>query len=227
MSFLPNEFRNKVLHGDCVQVMQEMASASVDFILTDPPYLVRYRSRTGQTIANDDRDGWLEPAFAEMYRVLKPGSLCVSFYGWNAADKFIGAWRKAGFHIVGHVVFRKRYASSVRYFRHHHEQAYLLAKGDAAYPDTPLDDVIDWSYTGNRLHPTQKPVSALRGLIESLTKPGALILDPFCGSGSTLVAAQQSARGYIGIELEARYHRVAERRLDPRSWSPPKIRSIG
>lgn len=213
MSLLSDEFCNKVLHGDCVQVMRGMPSASVDFILTDPPYLVRYRSRTGQTIANDDRDGWLEPAFAEMYRVLKPGSLCVSFYGWNAADKFIGAWRKAGFRIVGHIVFTKRYASSVRYFRHHHEQAYVLAKGDAPYPDAPLDDVIDWSYTGNRLHPTQKPVAVLRRLIATLSKPDGMVLDPFCGSGSTLVAARELKRSFVGIELDRVHHRTASNRL--------------
>ncbi|MBN9585731.1 MAG: DNA methylase [Afipia sp.] len=213
MSLLTNEFRNKVLHGDCVRVMRDMPSASVDFILTDPPYLVRYRSRTGQTIANDDRDGWLEPAFAEMYRVLKPGSFCVSFYGWNAADKFIGAWRKAGFRIVGHLVFTKRYASSVRYFRHHHEQAYVLAKGDAPYPDAPLDDVIDWSYTGNRLHPTQKPVAALRRLVATLSKPDAMVLDPFCGSGSTLVAARELKRRFVGIELDRTHYNTARSRL--------------
>jgi len=214
MSLLTNEFRNnRVLHGDCVRVMRDMPSASVDFILTDPPYLVRYRSRTGQTIANDDRDGWLEPAFAEMYRVLKPGSFCVSFYGWNAADKFIGAWRKAGFRIVGHLVFTKRYASSVRYFRHHHEQAYVLAKGDAPYPDAPLDDVIDWSYTGNRLHPTQKPVAALRRLVATLSKPDAMVLDPFCGSGSTLVAARELKRRFVGIELDRTHYNTARSRL--------------
>ncbi len=213
MSLLPNEFRNRVLHGDCVQVMRGMASASVDFILTDPPYLVRYRSRSGQTIANDDRDEWLQPAFAEMYRLLKPGSFCVSFYGWNAADKFILAWRKAGFRIVGHIVFRKKYASSTGFLQFRHEQAYLLAKGSVEFPAEPLPDVMDWSYTGNRLHPTQKPLSILRPLIASFTSEGAVVLDPFCGSGSTLVAADDIGRAFVGIELERRHCDTARLRL--------------
>lgn len=217
MSPLTDEFRNRVLRGDCVQVMRGMPSTSVDFILTDPPYLVRYRSRTGETIANDDDDGWLEPAFAEMYRVLKPGSLAISFYGWNAADKFIGAWRKAGFRIVGHLVFRKRYASSVRYLQHRHEQAYLLAKGDVELPTVALPDVMDWTYTGNRLHPTQKPVKSLIPLIESFTHPGNMILDPFCGSGSTLVAAAQIGRNYLGIELRPEHCETSEMRLITRA----------
>jgi DNA modification methylase len=96
---------NTVLHGDCIEVMRRMPAASIDFILTDPPYLVRYRSRDGRTVANDDNDRWLKPSFAEMYRLLKPSSLAVSFYGWNRVDLFFDAWKAAGFHVVGHIVF--------------------------------------------------------------------------------------------------------------------------
>jgi hypothetical protein len=55
-------------------------------------------------------------------------AFCISFYGWNKADLFIDAWRSAGFRIVGHVVFRKRYPSSTRFLRYQHEQAYVLSK---------------------------------------------------------------------------------------------------
>lgn len=68
-----------VRHGDCVRLMRRMPAASVDFILTDPPYLCRYRDRSGRTVRNDDNARWLAPAFAEMHRLLKPDSLCVSF----------------------------------------------------------------------------------------------------------------------------------------------------
>jgi len=213
MSFSVNQTRNTVVHGDCVEVMRRMESASVDFILTDPPYLCRYRSRDGQTIANDDCDGWLEPAFAEMYRVLKPGSLCLSFYGWHAADKFIGAWRNAGFRIVGHVVFRKQYASA-RFLQGRHEQAYLLAKGNPPLPSESISDVLDWEYTGNRLHPTQKPINVLQPLIEAFCPLDGTVLDPFCGSGSTLVAARRAGRSSVGIELDAKHVETASLRLN-------------
>jgi adenine-specific DNA-methyltransferase len=55
----------------------------------------------------------------------------------------------AGFCIVGHVVFRKLYASSVRFLQGKQEQAYLLAKGDPWLPSAPIFDVLDWEYTGN------------------------------------------------------------------------------
>lgn len=209
----PIQPRNAVLHGDCVEVMRRMASTSVDFILTDPPYLVRYRPRSGETVRNDDNARWLEPAFAEMYRLLKPGSLCMSFYGWNHTDSFFAAWRSAGFRIVGHMTFRKKYASGSGFLQYRHEASYLLAKGQARLPDHPPADAVDWEYTGNRLHPTQKPVSVLKPFIEAFCKPGGLVLDPFCGSGSTLVAAQSLGRDFLGIELDAGHHETASRRV--------------
>jgi DNA modification methylase len=202
-----------VLSGDCIEVMRGLDRESVDFILTDPPYLVDYRSRDGRTIRNDADDSWLKPAFSEAYRVLRRDRFCISFYGWPHADKFMAAWRAAGFRIVGHLVFRKAYASSVRLLRYQHELAYLLAKGSPKQPACPIPDVIDFRYTGNRLHPTEKPVSALLPLIGAFSQEGSLVLDPFCGSGSTLVAARQLRRHFLGIELDSQYHAIASQRL--------------
>jgi DNA modification methylase len=202
-----------ILHGDCTAIMRGMPAASVDCIVTDPPYIVSYRSRDGRSVPNDDNAAWLEPSFAEMHRVLKSGAFCVSFYGWNKADLFIAAWRKAGFRMVGHIVFQKRYASSVRFLRHQHEQAYVLAKGEPTMPLRPIPDVIDWRYTGNRLHPTQKPVGSLTPIIEAFCPANGVVLDPFCGSGSTLVAAKTTGRPFIGIEIDAGYHQLAVTRL--------------
>jgi site-specific DNA-methyltransferase (adenine-specific) len=203
---------NTVMLGDCIGLMRGLKADSVDFVLTDPPYITHYRSRDGRRVRNDDNDRWLAPAFAEMFRLLKPDSFCVSFYGWNKVDLFMAAWRAAGFRIAGHIVFRKRYASSVRYMRYEHEQAYLLAKGDPFPPRLPIADVIDWSYTGNQLHPTQKPVAALEPLIAAFCEPRGLVLDPFCGSGSTLVAARRADRSFIGMELDGEHFLTACRR---------------
>lgn len=204
---------HQVLTGDCRAVMAPWPGAMVDLIVTDPPYLVNYRDRSGRTIANDRDSAWLRPAFAEAYRVLKPNRLCVSFYGWQAIEEFMGAWKAAGFRPVGHLVFTKRYASSVRFTAARHEAAYILAKGSPALPAQALTDVIPFPYTGNRLHPTQKPVAAMAAIIEAYSQPGELVLDPFCGSGTTLVAAQSVQRRAIGIELNAGYATAAQGRL--------------
>ena len=78
------EFVNRIIPGDCVEIMRQMPAGSVDFIATDPPYLVGYTSRDGRVIANDKTDEWLMPAVQQMYRVLKYNSFLVSFYGWSA-----------------------------------------------------------------------------------------------------------------------------------------------
>lgn len=207
--------RNRILDGDCIEVMSALPAESVDFILTDPPYLVRYRDRSGRTVLNDDRSDWIAPAFESMYRLLKPDSFCVSFYGWDAVDHFMTAWRSAGFRVAGHLVFQKPYASSRRFLEHRHEQAYLLVKGNGSRPVRPIPDVLDWRYTGNRLHPTQKPISILKPLVRSFSRRGDLVLDPFCGSGSTLMAAAILGRDYLGIELDPRHAATARRRMQP------------
>ena len=73
---------SRFILGDCVRVMATFPGNAVDFILTDPPYLVGFRDRSGRTIAGDKTDEWLQPACNEMYRVLKKDALMVSFYGW-------------------------------------------------------------------------------------------------------------------------------------------------
>lgn len=119
---------SRLILGDCVQVMTGIPEKAVDFILTDPPYLVGFRDRQGRTIAGDKTDESLQPACHEMYRVLKKDALMVSFYGWNCVDRFMAAWKQAGFSVVGHLVFTKTYTSKSAYVGYRHECAYLLAK---------------------------------------------------------------------------------------------------
>ena len=204
---------NSVLNGDCLEILPEIASRSVNFILKDPPYIVRYRSRDGRTVMNDDNDKWLAPAFAEMYRVFQRDSYCVSFYGWPHADRFMQAFRGAGFNIVGHFVFPKRCTLTTRYVRYQHECAYLLAKGFPTKPENTIGDVLDWTYSGNKLHPTQKPISVLLPLVETFSRPDGIVLYLFAGSGSSLMAAKMLGRKYLGIEMDSTYHVTACTRL--------------
>jgi site-specific DNA-methyltransferase (adenine-specific) len=70
------------------------------------------------------------------------------------------------------LVWPKRYASARRFLGYCHEQAYLLAKGNPPLPTDIIPDVLEWRYTGNRLHPTQKPVPSLKPVIEAFTDLG-------------------------------------------------------
>ena len=205
---------NTITHGDCIQIMRQMAANSVDFILTDPPYLVNFRDRDGRTLQNDTNGNWLKPAMAEAYRVLKYNRLMLCFYGWSRVEKFIEAWRSAGFRPVGHLVFKKSYTSKARFLKYQHEQAYLLAKGHPPLPTNPLSDVQRLVYTGNKLHPTQKAAMSLVPLIRAFSLPGDVVLDCFCGSASTCAAALLTGRKYIGIEMDLQYYKAAAQRME-------------
>jgi len=206
--------RDRIIRGDCIEVMRDMPTGSVDFVLTDPPYIAHYRDRSGRSVANDDNGAWLAPAFREAARVLKDNRFCVSFYGWPQADRFLAAWRDAGLRPVGHLVWVKFYHSNrePRFLKYRHEAAYLLAKGSPR-PTRVINDVLAWEYSGNRLHPTEKAVGTMGLLIESYSRPGDTVLDPFAGSGTSAVAARELGRHYIGIELDPRHAETARMRL--------------
>ena len=115
---------------------------------------------------------------------------------------------------MGHLTFPKPYVSGKRYLAYQHESAYLLVKGRPSEPSWALADVIEWQDSPkNELHPTEKPLSILMPLIEAFSRPGQIVIDPFAGSGSTLMAAKMLGRDYIGIELDAEYHAIARQRL--------------
>ena len=89
----------------------------------------------------------------------------------------------------------------------------MLAKGQPPEPKDTIGDVLDWTYSGNKLHPTQKPLAVLLPLVETFSTPQGIVLDPFSGSGSSLLAAKMLGRAYIGIELDPKYHAIASTRL--------------
>lgn len=206
-------YLNRITLADCTTEMRKLPDGCVDLIVTDPPYLVRFRDRSGRTIANDDNSRWISPAFSEAYRLLKSDSYCISFYGWNKVDVFLNAWRECGFTPIGHFTWTKPYASNVSFTEMRHECAYLLAKGRPPKPLNPPSDVLPWNYSGNRLHPTQKPVSAITPLIKAYSEEGDIVLDPFAGSGTTGAAAQLYSRQFILFEMDPVYFEAANRRL--------------
>ncbi len=206
----------RILHGDCLKLLPTIASESIDFCLTDPPYLVGFRGRwdsSTRSIFGDQDPSWVLPAFAEIFRVMKNDRFCVSFYGWPHADLFVGIWKKIGFRLVSHLAFVKNVWGLGRFTRGQHETAYLLAKGQPCIPESPISDTIEWERELDAIHPNQKPVAALYPLIATYAPEEGTVLDPFMGSGSSLRAAKDFGLPAIGIEIEERYCRLAASRM--------------
>jgi len=206
-------YLDRLVFGDCVKLMRNLPDGCIDLVVTDPPYVANYCDRGGRRIFNDDNARWIYPAFFEAYRVMKDDAFCFSFYGWTKVDKFLAAWRECGLRPVGHFTCVKHYSSSVGFTKMEHECAYLLVKGSPARPTNPPADVLPWKYTGNKLHPTQKPISALTPIIEAYSEKGDIVLDPFGGSGSTAIAARLCERHFVLFEKDEQYFEAARLRL--------------
>ncbi|WP_299825344.1 DNA methyltransferase [uncultured Roseobacter sp.] len=206
-------FRDQIIEGDSANVLEEMPVGLVDLVVTDPPYLVNYRDHDGRSLRNDTNADGVMPVFDPMARAMKPNSYAVCFAGWSALPQFTAAWEAAGLRIVSQIIWHKRYASRKGFTEYRHESAFVLVKGNPAKPAHPLPSVMDWVYSGNRRHPTEKAVEILTPLIRCFSKPGDLVCDPFSGSGSTSVAAALSGRDYLGIDIDPQHVRTAQARL--------------
>ena len=215
--------------GDCLEWLPTLPSGSVDAVITDPPYGVDYRGRWNSEwhkIANDARLGWLREWACQLARACASDAFVCCFYGWPHADAFLAAFRAAGFRPTTHLVFIKNQIGLGYHTRGQHEQAYLFAKGSPR-PSVVDSDVLPWTRVLRAEHPTQKPLDAIRPLVERFCPAGGLVLDPFMGSGTTGVACVELERRFVGCEVDPSYHAVAARRIaaaqnrHPLFWPSP------
>lgn len=208
---------NQIILGDCQKILPQIESKSIDFIFTDPPFGINFQSNRRQEkynhLINDNNLDWVFPVFKELFRVLKDNSICITYYGYYHADIFVKAFKDVGFVIKSHIVFIKSNIGLGWHTRGQHDTAYFLCKGSPPKPTNAISDVIDTKITGNRLHPTQKDLGSSMKIIEAFTKKRDLVLDPFAGGGTILLACSLLGRNYIGIELEKDYYNKACKRL--------------
>ena len=208
------------MQGDCLHLLPLLADASVDLILTDPPYGIRYESRSKKlskrTVAGDQHPfiWWLHDGF----RALKDGGSLLCFCRWDVLQDWKSAIEFADFTVRSCIVWDKGIhgmGNTKAAFAPRHELILFATKGDFAFQSGRLPDIMLSRKVPScdMRHPTQKPVPLLKRLIEATTLPGATVLDPFCGSGSTAVACVETGRNYIVMELEQEYCQLTRERV--------------
>lgn len=232
---------NKLLHGDCLELMKDIKDKSIDMILCDLPY--------GTTQNKWDCIIPLDLLWTQYKRIIKDNGAIVLFsqmpftatlvasnlkmfkYEW-IWDKVIGTGflnaKKAP--LKSHeniVVFYKRLPVYNPQMRTGFKP-YSMTSGSKSINygtyhsvNTSSDgerypvSILEYSNASHkdRLHPTQKPVTLLEYLIKTYTNENDFVLDPFMGSGSTGVACINTHRNFIGIEINAKYYETAKTRL--------------
>ena len=188
-----------IYHGDCRDILPHLEP--VDLVLTDPPYGANWdtnysRFSKGTTdkpqIINDERPVDLSPLFSISKEQI--------IFGAN----YLAISRPGSY-----FVWDKRCKDGFSFLSD--GEAAWCSRGSGVYIFT-LNGQKHRSTSGG-LHPTQKPVPLMRWCIEKAANTQDIILDPFMGSGTTLVAAKELGRKAIGIEIEEKYCEIAVRRL--------------
>ena len=226
-----------IYHGDALDVMRELANASVDAVVMDPPYCAGSVSEAGRVAAagqglrsdNLKRFGWfvgdnmgtaglvwlLRSVAFEATRIVKATGSMLVFCDWRMQASLQPAIESAGVRYQGLIVWDKQHLGMGNGFRCQHELILHFTFGSPEYHDKGTPNVLRSRRvsSGEREHQTQKPIDLLSRLIRVVTPSGGTVLDPFAGSGSTLHAAKNLGCGAIGIEREQSHCATAAERL--------------
>lgn len=206
-------------HGDCREVLPSLSE--IRLIVTDPPYVFGIAST-----AQEGKSGgwgdlmnssvWYEAWLSEVKRLTSNASGAAwVFNSWRSFPVLARAAYGVGWPIESLLVWDKEWIGpgGSRGLRPSYELAALFVQPEFALSDRGLPDIwrSKWSSLKPNGHPAEKPVPLLAKLIRE--SGGGTVLDPFCGSGSTLVAAKQENCCAIGVEIEERWCEVTARRL--------------
>lgn len=226
--------------GDCLELLKEIPDKSVDLIVTDPPYLktkkngyhkglytgggafgVDKRNYHNQLNGQELLDGFDFKILDELVRVMKKINIYIfcskellrPLLNYFTAIKNVNidllAWHKTN----PVPTCNNKYLSDTEYilfFRENGVKIYGSYATKKKYYVSPTNKEDKKLYQ----HPTIKPLEIIENLIINSSKEGDIVLDPFLGSGTTVVAAKNLNRHYIGFELEPKYYEIAKQRIE-------------
>ncbi|OYD13991.1 restriction endonuclease [candidate division WOR-3 bacterium JGI_Cruoil_03_44_89] len=240
---------NKVIQGDCLEMMQKIPDNSVDMTFADPPF--NLKKRYGKYKDNKEFNeymNWCKEWIYEMVRITKPaGSIFVHnipkwltyfatflneiadfkhWIGWDAPTAPMGKTLQPAHYGI---LFYAKNAKRLKFYeiRYQHKRCrkceVLLkdygGKKDGLHPFGPLvsdvwTDIHRIKHNKYRdKHPCQLPVHLMERLILMTTDENDIVLDPFVGTGTTVIAAKRLGRRYIGIDIDEKYVNITNGKL--------------
>ena len=210
---------NTVTQGDCLEVMKRIPDGSVDTILTDIPYGAVSRDSNGLRNLDkgvaDEFNLDMNTLLNELYRVTR-GQIIIFCGKEQFSDIFEFFTNKKG--TTRPIVWEKTNPSPMNgqyvYLSGVELAVWFKPRGRKVFNAHCKNTVLKHSNGSRKFHPTQKNIDLWEELILDNTLEGEVILDPFIGSGTTAIAAINTNRNFIGIELEPKYVEIAKRRID-------------
>lgn len=213
--------RHTLICGDSTNIatyQQLLGDTKVNLVCTDAPYFVARQSSSGMVTNDDlnDKDAYefLMKAFHGMYESMADDASIYEFYATSKARIFHDAFEDSGFKVGAGLVWKKdRLVLTRTDWKYIHEPIIWGWKKRGKhvwYGDQKQTTVFEFpriksSKKEGYDHPDAKPVPLIAYLIQQCTQTNSLVLDPFMGSGTTLIACQQLGRIAYGIELEPKF----------------------
>ena len=216
----------KTFQLDAIEMMKQLKSGVVDLIITDPPYesLEKHRkigTTTRLSKSKSSSNEWFGifpnsrfPSFFEQaYRVLSKNSHLYVMCDEETLFAIKPMAEAAGFKFWKSIIWDKQAIGMGYHYRNKTERIAFFEKGKRKLNNLSISDLISVKrvYRG---YPTEKPVGLFDVLVEQSSQPGELILDPFFGSGASLISGIKSGRSVIGNDVSPSAHEHFYKRLD-------------
>jgi site-specific DNA-methyltransferase (adenine-specific) len=225
------------LLGDCTKLLERLPDNSIDLLLTDPPYGTNYLSDHREVhplvpMVNDKPEETLpllDTLLSILTRKLKINSHLYIFTSWRTYP-FLLPLIESRFTLKNLLVWEKNNWTAgdldadygkvyelilFANYEHVHELVVFAQKGRRHLNGRRDTNVLHFKRVPEnvRFHPTEKPIPLLEYLIEKSSQPGEVVCDPFAGVASTCIAAKNTGRKYIGIEISEHWHKLGLERL--------------
>lgn len=209
-----------------------MAGAKANMVLTDPPYNVNVEETAGKikndNMADEDFYNFLFAAFVNMEHAMEQDASIYVFHADTEGLNFRKAFASAGFYLSGCCIWKKNALVLGRspYQWQHEPCLYGWKKGGKHNWYSDRKQTTIWEYDrpkASKDHPTMKPVALMAYPIQNSCMSNCIVLDPFLGSGSTLIACEQTGRICYGIELDEKFMDVIVKRFIEQTGSEDNV----
>lgn len=236
----PDDYINKIICGDCLEIMKQMPDKCIDLVVTSPPYnlknstgngmkdgrggkwsnasLINGYSHYNDNMPHDEYVRWQKECLTEMLRLVKDDGAIFYNHKWRVQGGLLQDRQDivGDFPVRQIIIWRRKGGINFNpgYFLPTYEVVYLIAKPKfkLAPKANAYGDVWEFTQEMNNEHPAPFPVALIDRIISSTT--AQIILDPFSGSGTTAVVAMGLNRNFIGIEISPDYCKISENRIE-------------
>lgn len=236
----PEDYINKIICGDSLEVMKSMPSESIDLVVTSPPYnlknstgngmkdgrggkwanasLINGYSHYDDNMPHEEYAKWQKDCLTEMFRLIKNDGAIFYNHKWRVQAGLLQDRQDIiqGLPIRQIIIWRRKGGINFNkgYFLPTYEVIYLIAKPkfELAPKANAHGDVWEFTQEMKNGHPAPFPVQLIDRIITSTN--AQIILDPFMGSGTTAITAMGNHRDFVGIDISPDYCKMAEERIE-------------